>query len=100
MDNNDDYPRNFAAVNDFFDRLEWLNMLEDRFGLPRSSSVRQAARALAALHMNIWDVVEGRDIRHASRSALRRYTRRTGRFFPLERAKSEGLRAFLIHFRD
>jgi hypothetical protein len=86
-----------ASVNQQFNDLTSLNALEERFGLPCSPSIAKAAKALAALHMNIWDVVEGKDIRHPNVHALRTYTRNKKKFFPRNRAKAEGLRVFLIH---
>jgi hypothetical protein len=87
-----------VRINEDFNNLEYLNGVLIALGLPPSNSKTKAIEAIRSKNMNIWDIVDGFfDRTHATRAALRRYTRKHRLFFPLERAKSEGLRAFLIH---
>jgi hypothetical protein len=87
-----------VRINENFNNLEYLNGIEIALRLPPSNSKTKAIEAIRSKNVNIWDIVDGNfDRVHPTRAALRRYTRKHRLFFPLERARFEGLRAFLIH---
>ena len=84
-------------ANHLFSRanIEELNRHEKALGLPVSSSVTQARKQLATVHINIFDLVAQRYVVHKSVIALAYYTQKNHLFFPLEKAKADELRFFL-----
>lgn len=83
-----------------FDSLTQLNAWLVRFDLPAETSKSRARTALRSVFINIYDLLQGRhDERHASLSALRKYSHEKRLFYPLRKAKNEGLRDFLRPIR-
>ncbi|KUL84351.1 hypothetical protein ZTR_06331 [Talaromyces verruculosus] len=86
-----------------YTRLEsWQNLCTE-VGIERLPSITQCKKALSKVNVNIVDLMDCRKSGLKSRlfpslSALRKYTKETGRLFPREKAKKEGfVRALLKH---
>jgi len=85
-----------AHAESAFNSLQRLNEWLIGFSYPAESSVKKARAILRTIHINIFDLLENRfDKRHDSLRALQHYTRKHGRYYPLSKAKNDGLREFL-----
>lgn len=79
-----------------FDSLSQMNVWLVALGLSAQTTKSAARATLRKVFINIYDLLQGHfDRKHRSLAALRNYTRENRLFYPLRKAKSEGLRDFL-----
>jgi hypothetical protein len=83
-----------------FDSLAHLNQWLTKFGLPKETTAKKARAALRTIHINIFDLLQNQ-LHKTFRTLqeLKIYSRKNKLFYPLEQAKSEGLREFLRRLR-
>lgn len=79
----------------------WQSLCEEVRISPIPSSIKQCRKALARVHVNLYDLIDARRLGKRvkvfrSLPEMRNYTLQTGRIFPKDRAKAGGvLRALL-----
>lgn len=78
-----------------FDDLPRLNAWLDGLGMGQEASLAAARRVLKLTFVNIFDLLAERYLVHPTLAALSSYSVKENKIFPLDRAKSEGLRCFL-----
>lgn len=83
-------------ANDKLNDINALNKWLQAFGMEPRESKTQALRALRRININIFDLLDGNlDRTFDDVASLGRYSSKQNKIFPLELAKSEGLKAFL-----
>jgi hypothetical protein len=87
-------------ANSAFENLEKLNYWLAQFHVPAQPSKTKAVAELKKIHINIYDLLDGRFHNFFKKCGdLLRYTRKRKLFYPLESAKAMGLKAFLRKFK-
>jgi hypothetical protein len=80
-----------------FDSLDDMNKLLEKMNQAPETTESKARAALRSTHINIFDLIAENFLRHSTISKLAKYTRKTGKWYPLQQAKqsSLGLKEFL-----
>ncbi len=86
-----------AVESGVLSKLSELNHLLLKFEKEEKTSAKKARKALSEVHINIIDLLNGQLVVHQTVSALKRYTMKTRKFFPLSVAK-DGTRGELRPF--
>jgi len=85
-----------STANKAFNNLEQLNTWLNKFGVDAQPSITKAVNLLQTIHVNIFDLLQDHfDKRFSTVQDLAAYSASNKKLFPRERAKAEGLRAFL-----
>ncbi len=88
-----------SLAEEVLDDLAQMNRMLQKLGKPTELSKTQARAAMRKIHINIFDLIEGRLQIFPTVWKLRAYSIKNKLIFPLSEAKAEGnLKAFLRKF--